>query len=181
MSNPVATLVNEEIAGIAARLGGQATRPGEWFDGFWDFFVENRDRLQDRSAWEIQGSGSAWPWAVEIFASDDVARPQLEVHLFVEAKDGRLGVSAPWPVSSVVLGGGDAPEVGARDRADRPHDGALAEDLRGRGFAPMVGYWGVRCEANVGRDDAQGLGAVRATLAALPDALRVALALAASL
>jgi hypothetical protein len=57
----------------------------------------------------------------------------------------------------------------------------LAEDLRGRGFTWLVGYWGVRCEARVERDDARALDAVRAALAAVPDALQVALALAAGL
>ena len=177
MSNPVATLVNGAIAELAARLDGQTTTAGAWFDGFWDFFVENRRRLESGPAWEIQGV-SGPPWAVELIASDDVARPQLEVYLFVERKDYRPNVHAPWPVSTVVIGSADAPGTGARDRFERPHDGALAEDLRGRGFIPLVGYWGVRCEARVARDDGKGLEAVRATLEALPEALRVALALA---
>ena len=177
MSNPVATLVNGEIAGIAARLDGQTTKAGAWFDGFWDFFVENRHRLESGPAWEIQGL-SGRPWAVEMIASDDVARPQLEVHLFVERKDDRPNVRKPWPVSSVAIGSADAAETGARDRFERPHDGALAEALRGRGFIPLIGYWGVRCEAQVARDDGKGLEAVRAMLEGLPEALRVALALA---
>jgi hypothetical protein len=84
-------------------------------------------------------------------------------------------------VSSVALGSADAPRVGARDRFDRPFDVSLAEQLLGRGFVPAAGYWGVRCEARVARDDAGGLERAQAILSALPEVLPLALALGAGL
>jgi hypothetical protein len=179
MSNPLASFVEAEIAAIAARLGGAVTPAGAWFDGFWDFFVENRERLTRGPAWEISGA-SQLPWAIEMLAPEETDRPLFELYMFIEAKDSRQGVSAPWPVSSVLLGGASPPEVGARDRFDRPHDPARAESLRRRGFAPLVGYWGVRCEATVSRDEARAATRVQSTLAALPETLPLALALASS-
>jgi hypothetical protein len=177
MSNPIATLVEADMARVAARLGGQVTPAGAWFDGFWDFFVENRERLARGPAWEIQGASQP-PWAIEMLAPEEANRPLFELYIFVELKARRPKGVAPWPVSSVLLSGAAPPEMGARDRFDRPHDQAPADDLRRRGFVPLVGYWGVRCEARVPRDDAGAAESVQAVLAALPEALPLALALA---
>ena len=49
--------------------------------------------------WEIQGD----TWAI-IFILSKHPSPSLQAHVFVEAKDRRPRVRAPWPVSSVALG-----------------------------------------------------------------------------
>jgi hypothetical protein len=78
----------------------------------------------------------------------------------------------------MAVGGDEEARKGARDRFDRPHDHALAEEIRGYGFTPLVGYWGVRCETNVARDDPNGPDRVGAILARLPDVVALALRLA---
>jgi len=177
MTNPLTAFLGDALARVAPVLGGRITTAGCWFDGFWDFVADNRDRLRHEAAWEVQGSVGP-PWALECVASDDPARPLFELYVFVENKDGRPGVSPPWPVSSLVVGGDEEPQTGARDRFDRPHDHALAEDIRGYGFTPLVGYWGVRCEMSVPRDDRCGPDRVGAILNRLPDVVALALRLA---
>ncbi|HEY7372118.1 MAG TPA: hypothetical protein VIF57_08175 [Polyangia bacterium] len=180
MPKPIVNLVGATVADLAARVGGQVTGPLSWFDGFWDFVVENRVRLAREPAWAIAGV-SRLPWVIVLLAPGEAAVTQFEAYLFVEAKDHRPGVTAPWPVSSVALDSAEAPRVGARDRFDRPYDVGLADQLRRRGFAPAAGYWGVRCDARVARDDSGGVERARAILTALPEALPLALALAARL
>ena len=180
MPTPILNLVTATVPDLAARLGGQVTGPLSWFDGFWDFVVENRVRLAREPSWAITGV-SRLSWAIVLLVPDEPGGPVFESYLFVEAKDRRPGVAAPWPVSSVALGSAEPPRVHARDRFDRPHDLGLAERLRRHGFALAVGYWGVRCEARVARDNAGSVAATQAILAALPDALPLALALAAGL
>lgn len=179
-SNPVAPFLGEALARASLLLGGQVTTPGTWFDGFWDFVTDNRDRLTCEPAWEIQGC-IRFPWALEALAPEDPARPLFELYVFVENKDARPGVSAPWPVSSVVLGGGEAPQMGPRDRFDRPHDPALAEQIRGLGFTPLVGYWGVRCEVSVARDEPYAQDRVGRIINRLPDVVALSLRLAGTL
>jgi hypothetical protein len=177
MSNPLTPFMGDALARVAPVLGGRVTAAGSWFDGFWDFVAENRDRLKREAAWEIQGTVGP-PWAVEILAPDDPAGPLCEVYVFVENKDRRPGVSPPWPVSSLDLGGDGSPQPGERDRFDRPHDHALAERLRGFGFTPRVGYWGLRCETSVARDEPYGADRIGAILSRLPDVVALALRLA---
>ena len=177
MSNPLTAFLGDALARVAPLLGGRVTKAGSWFDGFWDFVVDNRDRLTREAAWEVQGTVGR-PWALECLASDDPARPLFELYVFVENKDRRPGLSPPWPVSTMVVGGDEAPRTGARDRFDRPHDHALAEELRRYGFTPLVGYWGVRCETSVPRDDRYGPDRAGAILARLPDVVALALRLA---
>ena len=177
MSSPLTAFLGDALARVAPVLGGRVTTAGSWFDGFWDFVVDNRDRLTGEAAWEVQGTVGP-SWALECLAPDDPARPLFELYVFVERKDRRRGVSPPWPVSSMVVGGDEEPRTGARDRFDRPHDHALAEEIRSHGFTPLVGYWGVRCETNVARDDPNGPDRVGAILARLPDVVALALRLA---
>jgi hypothetical protein len=173
----VAPFLGEALARASLLLGGRVTAPGTWFDGFWDFVADNRDRLTCEPAWEIQGC-VRHPWALEALAPEDPGRPLFELYLFVENKDQRPGVRAPWPVSSLVLGSDGPAREGARDRFDRPHDAAIAEQLRGFGVRPLVGYWGVRCETSVARDEPQAQDRVGQIIARLPDVVALSLRLA---
>jgi hypothetical protein len=176
----VAPFLGEALARASLLLGGQVTTPGTWFDGFWDFVTDNRDRLTCEPAWEIQGC-VGFPWALEALAPEAPVRPLFELYVFVESKDTRPGVSAPWPVSSIVLGGNEPAQTGARDRFDRPHDPALAEQIRALGFTPLVGYWGVRCEVSVARDEPHAQDRVGRIITKLPDVVALSLRLAGTL
>ena len=162
MPNPLTAFLGDALARVAPVLGGRVTTAGSWFDGFWDFVVDNRDRL-----------------------TRDAAAPVLvlDEHVQLEQRPGRIvggqALERPrWPVSSMVVGGDEAPRTGTRDRFDRPHDHALAEEIRGHGFTPLVGYWGVRCETSVPRDDPRGPDRVGAIVNKLPDVVALALRLA---
>ena len=76
MSNPLTAFLGDALARVAPVLGGQVTTAGSCFDGFWDFVVDNRDRLTPEAAWEVQGTVGP-PWALECLAPDDPARPLL--------------------------------------------------------------------------------------------------------
>lgn len=127
------------VRGVAVALDGKVTRAGSWFDGFWDFYVDNRERFGRERCWEVQGA-TELPWALEILAPG-----AIEVHVFVEAKDRRRGVRAPWPVASAVIGSGEAARVGPKDTLDRPHDESFAREIEAYGYVVEVGYWGVHC------------------------------------
>jgi hypothetical protein len=130
------------VAALAATLGGHAGRGSTWFDGFWDFVIEHRPELD--AAWEIQGDG----WAI-VFFPPSVAAPLLRAHVFVEAKDSRPGIRAPWPVSSIVLAPGTSARTAERDRHDRPFHAGDAALVRAFGFEPVVGYWGVHASRSL--------------------------------
>ncbi len=157
-----------DIADLASRLDGVVCKTGAWFDGFWDFFTSNRDRLERGPGWEIQGGGPP-PWAIEFLGPCDDG--SFEIHLFVECKDRRPGVCAPWPVSAIVLAPDAHAEVGPRDAFDRPHDGDLARQLAERGFDLRVGYWGVHC-THFGNVDVES---PHQQLSAMPTVVRLAL------
>ncbi len=159
--------IDTSIARVAALLDGSVTVPGSWFDGFWDFFVRNKERIHAGPAWEIQAG-----WGAVLMMAPPSCEGAFEVHVFVECTDRRPGIRAPWPVSFVVLGS-DAPAAeGAPDRHDRPHDEGIATLLAEIGFVPYVGYWGIRA-TRVVLDDASVEG-VRDLLEDLPAAVRLA-------
>lgn len=178
----VVSEIERAMASLAPALGGHAGQPGHWFDGFWDFVVENRLRLQTGPAWEIDGFTMQLPWSLLVIASAAEAYPAAEIHLFVEAKDRRPSICAPWPVSSVTIPGNDAARMGRPDALDRPHDPALAAAIARLGFTPRVGYWGIRCDwrrpSAVCVDEVAA--SVRAALAEVPTLLPLALNLARS-
>lgn len=152
---------------LAARLGGSCTPVGTWFDGFWDFFVANRDRITGARGWEIQGGR----WAVLLL--DAEAERRFEIHVFVECRDSGPSARAPWPVSSIELGMDAAAGLGAPDAGGRPHDHGVAEELRGMGFDPQVGHWGVHLERWI-PFDSRVRADVKAALQNLPAAVRLA-------
>ena len=78
------------VAALAAVVGGHSQRGSTWFDGFWDFVQEYRDRLG--TAWEIQGVQGV-PWAILFMLPDAVAR-DLRVEIFVESKKARHDIAA---------------------------------------------------------------------------------------
>src|SRR5690348_12699650 len=106
MPTSILNLVTATVPDLAARLGGQVTGPLSWFDGFWDFVTDNRVRLAREPAWAIAGV-SRLPWSIVLLAPREPAGAVFESFLFVEEKDQRPGVTPPWPVSSVALGGTD--------------------------------------------------------------------------
>lgn len=169
--------IGTRVSSLATLVGGHCHRGVEWFDGFWDFFVDHRDQLE--TAWGISsGKPGEGEWAL-IFILPRANSGTLQVEFFFESKDYRPGVIAPWPVSTIVLGGEEPASVGARDRFDRPHRVDLADGLRARGFDVFVGYWGVRVSRTVAPEEvAQSLDPLFETL---PEALEVALRLGQSL
>lgn len=176
----VVSEIERAMASLEPGLGKQVVPPGRWFDGFWDFVVENRLRLQTGPCWEINGFTLQLPWSLLVIASAEDAYPIAEIYVFVEAKDRRSEIRAPWPVSSVTIPVNDGVRMGAPDALDRPHDKELAAAIARLGFTPRVGYWGIRCDwrrLSGGSGDADGL-ALRAALADVPKLLPLALDLA---
>ena len=176
----VVSEIGRAMASLEPDLGEQAVPPGRWFDGFWDFVVENRLRLQTGPVWEINGFTMQLPWSLLVLASAEEAYPIAEIYVFVEAKDRRPAISAPWPVSSVTIPGNGEVSQGAPDPLDRPHDRELAAAITRLGFTPRVGYWGIRCDwhrpADMSADEV--CFAMRAALADAPKLLPLALNLA---
>ena len=168
------------MASLATALNAKAGKPGRWFDGFWDFVVENRSRFLNGPAWEISGFTLQRPWSLLVLAAAAEADPPVEIYLFVEAKDRRPSIRAPWPVSTLTIPGEGGAEEGRPDALDRPHDKELAAAIARLGFTPRVGYWGIRCDwclaPNISVDAVAAV--VRAALAEVPSVLPLALKLA---
>lgn len=165
--NPVVSVMNQAMDRLALELDEHLTSPGSWFDGFWDFFVENRARIEEGPSWQIAGM-SSFSWAILAIAARPAAHPAAaEVHVFVEARDYRPGIHAPWPVS------------GKRDGLNRPHDKERAEAIRRLGFEPRVGYWGVACTWHTPTEATEDIAeTVRLALADVPKVLHLAVDLA---
>lgn len=168
------------MASLATTLAGKAEKPGRWFDGFWDFVMENRPRFLNGPAWELSGFTLQRPWSLLVLAAAAEAEPPAEIYLFVEAKDRRPSIRAPWPVSTLTIPGDGGAEEGRPDALDRPHDKELAAAIARLGFAPRVGYWGIRCDWRLLSDISveAAAAAVRAALAEIPTILPLALKLA---
>lgn len=166
---------------LAARLDGIVEHAATWFDGFWDFVVRDLDRAhQSKSLWQISGGRDEYAWAILLFTSPDPARSAFEAHLFVEAKDRRPNAEAPWPVSSILIGGDEPARQHPPDRFDRPHDEGIAAQLRAGGYDVFPGYWGVRCSRAVAWTDSDVPARVGEILSHLSEDLHAALALARS-
>lgn len=177
---PLISAIEQAMAPLEKALDGCRGSAGDWFDGFWDFVVENRERIKAGPAWEINGYATQRPWSLIIISTTTAAHPVVEIYLFVEDKDYRASARAPWPVCSVVIPGNDPVRVGDRDSFDRPHDQDLAAAIERLGFTPRVGYWGIRCDW-ISRADASiaaVVEAVRRALANIPQLLQLALDLA---
>lgn len=114
--------------------------PLGWFDGFWDFVVTQRSHLARAAAVHIGGCVAvpSTPWYVLYWHPPDEEEPRLDI--FVEAKDRRPGVMAPWPVHSIYFNSGEP--VPPRENPPRSRDEASATALTEIGFVVDLGYWG---------------------------------------
>jgi hypothetical protein len=135
---------NDALAELAAMRGGRSMRAVEWFDGFWDFFVPNRDALATVPSIAVCGSH----WLALYWEPADVPR----IDLFVEAKDRRPGVRAPWPVTSIELATGDVLPVAVTP--GRTVDAEIDTRLHALGAEAQLGYWGLHARCAVARADA---------------------------
>ena len=115
-----------------------ANNAAGWFDGFWDFFVRERANIARSASWWVSGT----EWFVlfwERQTDEGGVEPRLDI--FVENKDRRPGVVAPWPVSTIHLDGGSA-VAPAAVVVPRHVATATADALATSGLHVEVGYWG---------------------------------------
>jgi hypothetical protein len=135
---------NDALADLAAMRAGSAMRAVEWFDGFWDFFVPNRDALETVPSIAVCGSH----WLALYW--EPAGGPRLD--LFVESKDRRPGARAPAPVASIDVATGDALAIDATPA--RTIDADTDARLRALGAEVAFGYWGLHARCAVARADA---------------------------
>jgi hypothetical protein len=156
----------QELAATRGAVFG-VDKAASWFDGFWDFFVNERDTLVDGRSWWVSGTyWFAMLW--ERVGSD--SEPELRLDLFVECKDCRPRRVAPSPVASIYVD--DGKTVPPDHLPPRPRGESQAALLESLGFTVDVGYWGAhvyKC-VETGPTPTELATIVDATLNVMPEA-----------
>lgn len=145
MVEPLPRGVVDALRGVGSELV-EGPRVTMWFDGFWDFFVPARRRLETApAAAVICRDMYVLAWMPEVPAG---LPPRVCIEIFVEQRVP--GGVASWPVSSVVVGtGASAP---ARGVATRSIDPAAAARLLRLGASVHVGRWGPHVTLDASHD-----------------------------